>query len=258
MKQSTKQFEAQLILKRNTIERKAIVMAKRALTAQYNSVLERIKYTDISQWTNLVENINEDIIKQLFLRIYPSASPLAVMTRKNMMNAKSGEEDVIYNYLFQTKLTGVSLEAVSKIRTITSTSKSRILKVIENVLDEGDTGGWGIDKFTSEIYKQVGQNLRGNGFARARAIAQTEVISASNQASEFAAKSTGYEYKKFWSTSGLKGIRPTHIEAEQYSDEKNGLRPDETFPNGLLYPGDPNGTAKEVINCRCSILHEIS
>ena len=29
---------------------------------------------------------------------------------------------------------------------------------------------------------------------------------------------------------------------------------EEKFSNGLLYPGDPNGTAGEVINCRCALL----
>ena len=110
---------------------------------------------------------------------------------------------------------------------------------------------------TSKLYRTVGANLRGNGYARAKAIAQTEVISASNQASEYAAASTGYQYRKFWSTSGLENIRPSHIEAEQYSDAVNGLLPDERFPNGLLYPGDPSGEASEVINCRCVIMHEI-
>jgi hypothetical protein len=72
-----------------------------------------------------------------------------------------------------------------------------------------------------------------------------------------AAESTGYQYKKFWSTSGLPGIRPTHIDAENYSNEVNGLMPNQVFPNGLLYPGDHSGPPEEVINCRCVVLHEI-
>ncbi len=44
---------------------------------------------------------------------------------------------------------------------------------------------------------------------------------------------------------------------EQYSNQKDGLKEDETFPNGLLYPGDPSGPAEEVINCRCTLMHEI-
>ena len=29
---------------------------------------------------------------------------------------------------------------------------------------------------------------------------------------------------------------------------------EEKFSNGLMYPGDPNGMAKEVVNCRCALL----
>lgn len=258
MKQSTRKFELKLIRTRNALERKAISLTKRALKNQYTTFLERTKSTDFRQWEQLVDTISEEPIQQLFNIIYPMNAKIAVMTRNNMLKGKASEEDAIYESIFQNKLTQlVSLEAGYKITTITSTSKDSILKIIRNVLDEADTGGWGIDKITSNLYKQVGRNLRGNGYARARAIAQTEMISASNQASEMAAKSTGYEYRKFWSTSGLPDIRSTHIDAEQYSIEKNGLMPNETFPNGLLYPGDPNGSADEVINCRCSILHEI-
>ena len=28
----------------------------------------------------------------------------------------------------------------------------------------------------------------------------------------------------------------------------------DTFPNGLLHPGDPNGRASEVVNCRCHVV----
>ncbi len=258
MKQKTKQFEKKLIRTRNTLERKAIRLIKRALTIQYKSFLEKTKQTDFRQWDRLVDEISEAPIQRFFELVYPMTAKIAVMTRKNMIQGKASEEDAIYESIFQNKLTQlVSLQSGTKITTITSTSRNKILGIIRDVLNESDTEGWGIDKITSEFYKKVGRNLRGNGYARARAIAQTEIISASNQAAEMAAQSTGYEYRKFWSTSGLKDIRLTHIEAEEHSDQMNGLRPDQTFPNGLLYPGDPSGPPEEVINCRCSLLHEI-
>lgn len=258
MKKNTKQFEKKFIRTRNAIERKGITLIRRALSVQYQSFLNRARQTDKSQWPQLVDNLSEEPIRRFFELFYPMSAKLAVMTRNNMIKGKASEEDAIYESIFQNKLAQlVALQSGTKISTITATSKEKILDIIRNILDEGDTQGWGIDKITSELYKKVGKNLRGNGYARAKAIAQTEVISASNQAAEFAAASTGYEYKKFWSTSGLPGIRPTHIEAEQYSDEVDGLRPEQTFPNGLLYPGDPSGSPEEVINCRCTILHEI-
>ena len=255
MKNQTKHFENKFIRSRNAIERKGITLIRRALSVQYKSFLDKAKQTDKSQWPQLVDNLSEEPIRRFFELFYPMSAKLAVMVRNNMIKGKATEEDAIYEGIFQNKL--LSLIRHDNIASITNTSQKEIRKIINSLIEETELQGWGIDKMTSELYRQIGKNLRGNGYARARAIAQTEIISASNQAAEFAAQSTGYEYKKFWSTSGLPGIRSTHIEAEQYSNAVNGLMPNQTFPNGLLYPGDPAGSAEEIINCRCTLLHEI-
>ena len=264
MKKQTKIFEKQFIKARNAIERKGISMAKAALTAQYNAFLERAKTTDFRQWKEIVEStVKEEPIKQFMERYYPMSSTLAVMVRKNMLKGKAEtEEDKIYNSIFQTKLTQFLNDTKKEsIRKITNTTQEALRKVINDILDEADTQGWGIPEITSNLYKQTKANLIGNGYARARAIAQTEVISASNKASEMAAQSTGYEYKRYWSTSGLPRIRDSHLYAEKYSNEKDGLKPDELFDMGdgtfMKFPGDPNGTPENIINCRCSCLYEI-
>jgi hypothetical protein len=257
MKQSTKQFEKKFIRSRNAIERKGLSLIKRALSVQYKSFLDRAKQTDFRQWPQLVDNISEEPIKRFFDMFYPMSGRLAVMVRKNMVSGKASEEDAIYEAIFQNRMLSLAASSGQKISTITSTSKDKILGIIQDLITEGELQGWGVDRITSELYRNVGKNLRGNGYARAKAIAQTEMISASNRAAEMAAESTGYQYKKFWSTSGLPGIRPTHIDAENYSNEVNGLMPNQVFPNGLLYPGDPSGPPEEVINCRCVVLHEI-
>lgn len=253
MKQSTKKFERKFIRTRNAIERKGISMIKKALYVQYLSFLNRAKEVYFKQWNEIV--VSDEPIRVFFKQFYPLSAKLAVMTRNNMIANKTEQEDVIYEGIFQNKLLQLPREEI--IRSITNTTQEAIRGVINGLIEQTELEGWGIDKLTSELFKQLNSNLKGNAYARARAIAQTEMISASNQAAEMAAASTGYRYKKYWSTSGLPGIRPTHIDAENYSNEKNGLMPEETFPNGLLYPGDPQGTAEEVINCRCTILHEI-
>lgn len=45
-----------------------------------------------------------------------------------------------------------------------------------------------------------------------------------------------------------KRTRDTHAQINGVEEE---LRV--PFANGLLYPGDPSGPAKEVINCRCGL-----
>lgn len=265
MKKQTKQFERKFISVRNKIERKGVSMAKKMIQAHYLAYMEKLKTLGISAYQQI--EIPEAITERFFRMYYPMSAPLAVMTYENMEKqaGQKAEKDVkkaVTNSIFQSKLTElVNSTTKERIRSITNTTEETIRRVINGVLDEADTAGWGVPETTSKIFKAVGQNLIGNGYSRARAIAQTELISASNQASQFAADKAaadyGVTYRKFWSTSGMPNIRDTHLEAEAYSEEKDGLQPDEVFPNGLLYPGDPNGDASEVINCRCTLMQEV-
>ena len=62
---------------------------------------------------------------------------------------------------------------------------------------------------------------------------------------------TGEELWKTWMSRRDARVRHTHRQANGQT-----VRTNETFTVGdseLAFPGDPNGEAKEVINCRCSI-----
>lgn len=82
---------------------------------------------------------------------------------------------------------------------------------------------------------------------RATTIARTEVHAAMQ-------KGTFEGYRqvnapiKIWVTVGDGNVRHTH--AAQDGDE---VPFKQSFANGLMFPGDPEGPASEVINCRCSI-----
>ncbi len=53
---------------------------------------------------------------------------------------------------------------------------------------------------------------------------------------------------KQWKTTGLDNVRPWH------QDMDGEIVPlEEPFSNGLMYPGDVDGDAEEVINCYCSM-----
>lgn len=265
MRQQTRQYEKQFIRLRNKIERRGIVLMKKMVREQYQAYLEKLKEVGFNNYDKI--EIPTNITEDYFKRFYPMSSVLALMEYENLekqvgKKAEPDQKRSLLNSIFQRRLTEiVNTTAGKKIVTITHTSQEAIKRVIRGVLDVGDTEGLGIPEITSRIYNEVGKHLRGNGYARARAIAQTEMISASNQASTDAAEritsANNLKYKKFWSTSGLERTRETHIEAEQYSDDRDGLNPDELFPNGLLHPGDPNGAPEDIINCRCTIMHEI-
>ena len=133
---------------------------------------------------------------------------------------------------------------------ISETTRAIVLKLIQRAQDEG----WGVDKLVSYIRKETAELSR----YRARMIVRTESGRAANLGKWIAAREFTYLTDKVWVSAGDRRVRPqpdfrpdsaNHIEL---NGMKAGL--DETFINGLLFPGDPNGPANEVINCRCTII----
>lgn len=86
---------------------------------------------------------------------------------------------------------------------------------------------------------------------RSVVIARTETISSTNYGSQLAAKATGLTIQKSWHAHlGDDRTRPAHVAAHGQTvpiDEKYWVDGEP-----LEYPGDPNGSAANVIQCRCS------
>ena len=115
--------------------------------------------------------------------------------------------------------------------------------------------GMGVPETARALRRMVDDRMGEIAQWRAERIARTEIISSSNMGSLQGAVNSQATVKKKWLTSGLKGVRVTHLDAEaQPARDLN-----QTFQVGndqLQYPGDPNGSAEEVINCRCTIIYE--
>lgn len=256
MKASTRKFEIRFNRERNKLERKGLRMFRTMFRDVYKSMIDELLMNAPAQWANMAEKVDGKRIQRTMEQFYIMFAPIALLAKKHIADEKADEDDMFISMFERKLMEFLSTEGGVKITSIINTTKKDFKKVITGLLTEAESEGFGIEKLKRRIVKDLGDNLRGNAYARARAIAQTEMIGASNYAATVAADSSGYETRKFWSTSGLEGVRESHIEAEQYSDNLNGLKKGETFPNGLLYPGDSSGMPEEIINCRCSILHE--
>jgi len=96
----------------------------------------------------------------------------------------------------------------------------------------------------TEVYDQA------VGFRSLR-IARTEVISASNRG-VLAAYEAGGAQSKQWVTAGDEHVRETHQAAE---GQVRGVHEPFVVGAALLdHPGDPKGPAKEIVNCRCTMI----
>ena len=64
-----------------------------------------------------------------------------------------------------------------------------------------------------------------------------------------AAEKMGIKVRKEWLATIDGRTRHSHamLDGEQVDNEKK-------FSNGCMFPGDPNGPASEVYNCRCTLI----
>ena len=108
---------------------------------------------------------------------------------------------------------------------------------------------------TGMTWKQVANQLAGYtkiGYNNAVRIARTEGHRIQNQGAMNAchsAKEKGADVVKQWDSTLDAKTRDSHVMVDGEIREL-----DEPFSNGLMFPGDPDGGAAEVCNCRCALL----
>lgn len=102
-------------------------------------------------------------------------------------------------------------------------------------------------------YSDIARNLKNTvnvPLYNAKRIVRTEshrIQQTSTRDAQQAAKNKGADVLKQWDAALDGRIRDSH---RQVDGEIREL--DEKFSNGLMFPGDPNGGAAEVVNCRCT------
>lgn len=120
-------------------------------------------------------------------------------------------------------------------------------KVQEAIID-GEAEGETIDG----IQKRIGRVFTQAKGYRSRVIARTETVGAMNAGSYRAADQSGVVEKKVWLAAVDHRTRSTHVTADGQA-----VAMKKKFAVGasrMDHPGDPAGGAKEVVNCRCSMI----
>lgn len=133
--------------------------------------------------------------------------------------------------------------------TIARTVKDRISSTLLSGLEEGE----GIDDLAKRI-RDVADWMK---TSQAEAIAETETTKITNGAFQITYEQSGAPYKA-WVNLGDGRVRESHND-DSVSANNNGfvIPTDDSFLIGgeyLKYPGDPSGSADNVIRCRCRIV----
>lgn len=102
-------------------------------------------------------------------------------------------------------------------------------------------------------YSDIARNISSVSKAplsRAKTIARTEghrIQQTSARDAQYVAKKKGADVVKQWDSTLDGRTRDSHARVDGEIREL-----DEKFSNGLMFPGDPDGGAAEVVNCRCT------
>lgn len=134
---------------------------------------------------------------------------------------------------------------MGKISGINDTARANVKERLKETLANSMKEGWTEDERAQNIMATIrdAMNINKN---RAKTIARTEVHGAFSEGLWEGTKLAEPKYV-MWVSSRDDRVRDSHADMD-------GIKvvPGEPFPNGLIYPMDPDGSAEEVINCRCT------
>lgn len=133
---------------------------------------------------------------------------------------------------------------------ISQTTRDQIMAVLQQAVNEG----WSYDKIAAEFADPTML------LWRARRIARTETLIASNYGLKLAAEKSEYETGKEWISANDHRTRHGHRKVDgEVVDEDGRFAVGIYTKKGILIrtemmfgPGDPEASAENVINCRCT------
>jgi len=228
----------------STYERKVY----RLLSKQLRSVQNYIEAEGIKEASeNLLSLIPDSDYEAVLEDLYSKVGGYFFEQTKADIRKQFKNTGIPFTSYLQSFIAAYSAE---RITAITQTTRDELKLVLFSLIQEG----YSIPNAAKEIRKRVRQNFRN----RSKVIARTEIISAANYGNWSGAKAIQSELRmplrKVWLATPDRRTRPSHQAA-------NGQREllDGKFNVGgelLRYPGDPAGSARNVIQCRCTMFYE--
>jgi len=143
----------------------------------------------------------------------------------------------------------------TRITSVEKTYIETIKQLLAGRLEDGKT--------IMEAAKEIKELVNRQGFYRWQAlrIARTESTTAANYAATKANAVTDYEMEKIWISAKDARVRrtpPSDYDHQDLNGKRVGVNEPFITSRGekLMYPGDPKGTAGNIINCRCAVAYK--
>lgn len=227
----------------NAIEKRYIGSVRRALQGQINQTVEALKVGGIeyarrrlsslqfdAPMAEAIQKMHRSVGLMMARRTYNSLEASPVVQKATLGQAAQWLQDIIEYF---------RVYLLDSVDTINNTTRDWIRRK----LDQGFTQGYSVDEIVREI------NNREYLGHRAEVIVRTESVRAANYGVQKGAETYEFKTVKEWVSVRDDRTRHSHRLVDRQTAEL-----DSSFSNGLKFPGDPEGSAKEVVNCRCAMV----
>lgn len=198
-----------------------------------------------------LEALQSDSLKRTYMDIYGRVGGQFGYEQERELKSKAGALETKSKDLNQWDefmRNWIALNGVERMTDVTQTTIRRLRVALQEAVEKGES--------IQDVARRIVTS--GSGIAdlnRARVIARTEIISASNAGSLEGALDTGLPFVKEWLATYEPGrTRDAHLDADGDRVEQHG----KFYVGGdyLDYPGALNGSPENVINCRCTTIYD--
>lgn len=166
------------------------------------------------------------------------------------VRTKDIAKDFYDQYMFEYSFN----EAGDRITSIMNTNRDAMLNTIRGAAVKGEAEGLGADALAEYIRDALKREATIISKYSAERIARTEVVGASNRGQLLGVQSLGYGAKKTWLPFFDSRTRTFEKGPFNHAIQETVGLYDKFTKTGesLDHPGDPHGSAGNIINCRCS------
>jgi len=241
--------------RRKIYERKYTALVQRSLKIQIAPIIDELATRKPSQIEVILD---PEPIKKAFGLLYPDTGRAFAQVTHRELTGKALKDDLTSVWDNEMRAF-MEMHAGERITSITGSSKEIAMRILKDLGMRVIPEGLSIEEATRLLQSEFKKRYIETTIARARVIAQTEILTASNKGSSMGALEAGATIKE-WQTSGIASPdgKDRHIAYPGLHGQVRAIN--EKYDVGGYpadYPGDPTLPAGEVVNCKCAEIYKI-